>query len=120
MYAVVILLNWVDFLVNDDLIHNFLDDSGPLDIETSPRPQSPPPPPYESAVASGKREDLMKRVRSYFGMSNGTESTIFSPRTSPTQNVCEDVSGLPTYEEARALRLKSQGEGDDPIVATIR
>ena len=108
------------FLANGELIHNFLEDIAPTDIETSPRPQSPPPPPYESAVATGKREDLMKRVKSYFGMSNGTENTIFSLRTSITQNVCDDSSGLPTYEEAKALRMKSQSEDDDSICATIR
>ena len=52
----------------------------------------------------------MQRVKSYFGLSNTGANDIFSPRTSLDQNECEDVSGLPTYEEARALRLKNQTE----------
>ena len=52
----------------------------------------------------------MQRVKSYFGLSNIGANNIFSPRTSLGENVCDDVSGLPTYEEARALRLKNQTE----------
>ena len=107
-------------IANDALIHDFLDDTGLFDMANSQRAQSPPPPPYESAIATGKREDLVKKVKSYFGLSSSGPNNVFSRRTSLGQNVCEDVSGLPTYEEAKALRMKSQAEEDDPVYATIR
>ena len=88
-------------------------------MASSQRAQSPPPPPYESAIATGKREDLMKKVKSYFGLTSSSSNNVFSRRASLGQNVCEDVSGLPTYEEAKALRMKSQAGEDDHVSATI-
>ena len=61
----------------------------------------------------------MKKVKSYFGLSSSGPNNVFSRRTSLGQNVCEDMSGLPTYEEAKALRMKSHTGDDDPVSATI-
>ena len=65
---------------------------------------SPPPPTYESAVSTNERYDFMKRLRTYLGISHDEGANIFSPRTSLGQTVCEDSSGLPTYEEALMLK----------------
>ena len=65
---------------------------------------SPPPPTYESAVSTNERSDFMKRIRTYLGISNEQGANIFSPRTSLAQNVSEENSGLPTYEEALMLK----------------
>ena len=74
------------------------------DEELPPIIHSPPPPTYESAVSTNEQYAWMKRLRTYLGISRVEGANIFSPRTSLGQNVCEDNSGLPTYEEALTLK----------------
>ena len=75
-----------------------------IDEGLPPIIHSPPPPTYESAVSTNDQYDWMKRLRTYLGISHDVGANIFSPRTSLGQNVCEDNSGLPTYEEALTLK----------------
>ena len=93
------------FLVNDELLHDINNGIEHTNGDEGRRTttHSPPPPTYESAVATGERNDLMKRLRMFLGVSHHGDAQIFSPRISLAENVCNDVSGLPTYEEALML-----------------
>ena len=101
----------INFVVNEELLHDIISDMGHVNRSSSPVAHSPPPT-YESAVATDRRADLMNRLKTYFGISHSRAENMMSPQTRLTQNVCgDDVSGLPTYEEARVLRMK--GESND-------
>ena len=93
---------------NDELFHDIMAGAwrnSNEDEHMRPAPNSPPPPTYESAVAATERNDLMKRLRTFLGISPHHDTAIFSPRSSmEVEDDCDDLSGLPTYQEALMMQ----------------
>ena len=108
VYILFIYYLFCRFLVNEELLRDVISEMGHVNRASEPVITSPPPT-YESAVATDRRADLMKRLKGYFGISHTRAENMMSPQTILTENVYgDDISGLPTYEEARVLRMKGE------------